>query len=318
MCAIREWNELPFADLEVELQVRTPLCLPEFSGSVLRTALELAVRNLVCVSPKQQDCQGCPAWNPCAYRRLFVSAAEGKARFIPYRPCIAWFDAPSPGEFSPDDTIILRLRLFGTAVEYYPYFVFALERMGAKGIGLRNAQGQRGSFSPAAIRQVLPDRTELLYSIQQDRAVSPLASLPVAEYLACPDTNRIRLRTLSPLRVMRDGSFDDRLEFPTLFGSILRRADALYLHTYGEASGLDFSGLLAEASQVKREQPRLRWKDYERFSSRQRDSMLLGGVTGDVVYEGVTPRLLPFLRFGELAAVGKGISFGFGRFAICG
>ncbi len=44
--------------------------------------------------------------------------------------------------------------------------------------------------------------------------------------------------------------------------------------------------------------------------------MSLGGVLGTVTYEGNNSEFIPFLKLGEFIHIGKGTSFGLGRYEI--
>jgi CRISPR/Cas system endoribonuclease Cas6 (RAMP superfamily) len=67
---------------------------------------------------------------------------------------------------------------------------------------------------------------------------------------------------------------------------------------------------------VRTVKDRLEWRDWERYSARQDTRMRLGGVVGEVMYEGQLGRFLPFLRLGEQVHVGNGTAFGLGAFRI--
>jgi len=60
----------------------------------------------------------------------------------------------------------------------------------------------------------------------------------------------------------------------------------------------------------------LRWYDWERYSSRQETRMRLGGLVGEVEFEGELAEFLPYLFLGELIHLGKGTSFGLGRYGV--
>ena len=74
--------------------------------------------------------------------------------------------------------------------------------------------------------------------------------------------------------------------------------------------------ILASAADVKVEESKLRWHDWERYSARQDARMALGGFVGRVTFTGLLAPWLPVLRLGEILHVGKGTAFGLGRYRI--
>ena len=73
---------------------------------------------------------------------------------------------------------------------------------------------------------------------------------------------------------------------------------------------------IERASTVSVVSHHLRWFDWERFSSRQNSEMKLGGLLGDVSFEGDVRPFGPLLRAGEIVHVGKGTSFGLGQYLL--
>jgi CRISPR/Cas system endoribonuclease Cas6 (RAMP superfamily) len=79
---------------------------------------------------------------------------------------------------------------------------------------------------------------------------------------------------------------------------------------------LDFKGLIEKAGTVKLIESNTEWFDWKRYSTRQEEWMSLGGVTGAVSYEGDLTDFMLLLRLGEYVHVGKGTSFGLGKYEI--
>lgn len=79
---------------------------------------------------------------------------------------------------------------------------------------------------------------------------------------------------------------------------------------------IDFKGLIEKARVVRQGASDIHWFDWKRYSTRQEEWMSLGGVTGTVSYEGDLSEFMLFLRLGEYVHVGKGTSFGLGRYSI--
>jgi CRISPR/Cas system endoribonuclease Cas6 (RAMP superfamily) len=80
---------------------------------------------------------------------------------------------------------------------------------------------------------------------------------------------------------------------------------------------LDYTGLVARAHEVKIERADLRWFDWKRYSNRQEQSMLMGGMIGEITYRGDLTEFLPLLRYCEKVHLGKATTFGLGQIQVC-
>ena len=129
-------------------------------------------------------------------------------------------------------------------------------------------------------------------------------------------TNHLTIILLTPLRMRFDGHITDKIEFHVLTRNLLRRISSLSYFHCGEKLQVDFKGLIEKASAVKQTKSDTQWFDWKRYSTRQEDWMSLGGVTGTVSYEGDISDFMPLLRLGEYVHVGKGTSFGLGKYEI--
>ncbi|MEW6229930.1 MAG: CRISPR system precrRNA processing endoribonuclease RAMP protein Cas6, partial [Bacillota bacterium] len=121
-------------------------------------------------------------------------------------------------------------------------------------------------------------------------------------------------------RLKFEGSLNDRPEFHVLIRSLLRRISSLLYFHHGTKLDMDFRGFISQAERVRLAAQRTQWVDWERYSSRQDARMKLGGIVGAATYEFPDPDLvalfLPWLLLGEYAHVGKGGTFGLGRFTV--
>ena len=85
-----------------------------------------------------------------------------------------------------------------------------------------------------------------------------------------------------------------------------------------EASGWNFKPLLAEAEKLSM-RATLRWWDWQRYSARQQTTMNLGGLVGSFELSGdseIIQKFLPLLKIGEWLHVGKGTTFGLGKYQV--
>lgn len=125
-------------------------------------------------------------------------------------------------------------------------------------------------------------------------------------------TITVSLRT--PLRIRFDGHIASRLEFHVLIRNLLRRISSLSYFHCGKKLDMDFRGLIEKAATVRQTQSDIRWYDWKRYSTRQEAWMSLGGILGNVLYEGDLADFMTLLRLGEYIHVGKGTSFGLGKY----
>ncbi|MCR4320550.1 MAG: CRISPR system precrRNA processing endoribonuclease RAMP protein Cas6 [Candidatus Brocadiaceae bacterium] len=128
--------------------------------------------------------------------------------------------------------------------------------------------------------------------------------------------NTITISLLTPLRLRFDGHITDKIEFHVLIRNLLRRISSLSYFHCGEKFQVDFKGLIENAKEVKLLKGDIHWYDWKRYSTRQEEWMSLGGVTGTVSYEGDISDFMLLLRLGEYVHVGKGTSFGLGKYKI--
>jgi hypothetical protein len=121
---------------------------------------------------------------------------------------------------------------------------------------------------------------------------------------------------MTPTRLKFDGKLSPTLEFHILIRNLLRRISLLYYFHCGEELNLNFKGLIEEAKGVKVQQENLQWFDWERYSNRQETRMMMGGFIGYIVLQGHFEPFMPFLMLGEHIHVGKGTSFGLGKYKV--
>ncbi|MCS7171990.1 MAG: CRISPR system precrRNA processing endoribonuclease RAMP protein Cas6 [Armatimonadetes bacterium] len=134
------------------------------------------------------------------------------------------------------------------------------------------------------------------------------------EEAALPDRTRVTVRFASPVRLDLRGDLVYPVRFHHLVHALEQRFRAL-VACYGGAPPDRIS--LEEAEQARVVSDRTRWVDLQRYSTRQRTEMKIGGAVGTVTYE--AEDLSPFARllaFGEWLGVGKLTSMGLDRMEV--
>ena len=117
----------------------------------------------------------------------------------------------------------------------------------------------------------------------------------------------------TPLRLKFNNRLQADLPFHVLVRAMLRRISTLAAAFDGQEPDLDYKGLVRRAAEVATTENRLAWHDWQRYSSRQQQKMLMGGMTGSVIYEGDIGEYLPLIKFCGESHIGKQTAFGLGK-----
>jgi hypothetical protein len=214
--------------------------------------------------------------------------------------------------FQVGEQFDFNLILLGKANDYLPYFVYAIEQMGQIGIG-RRINGKRSQFQLQRIS--VGDR--VVYNSTDKKLVNaPLEDLSM-EILIAEQTRmgieEITLDLTTPLRLKFDNRLQAELPFHVLVRAALRRIALLNNHFSDGEPKLDYKGLVARAEKVETKNSTLRWFDWKRYSNRQEQSMLMGGMVGEITYQGKLTEFLPLLQYCEKVHLGKATTFGLGQ-----
>ena len=123
---------------------------------------------------------------------------------------------------------------------------------------------------------------------------------------------------MTPTRLKFDGKLSPSLEFHILLRNLLRRISLLSYFHCGQELDLDFKGLIEKSREVAVTKSDLTWYDWERYSNRQDTKMMMGGFIGSVTFKGDFEEFMQLLLLGRYVHVGKGTSFGLGKYEIEG
>jgi hypothetical protein len=294
-------------------RMQDDLRLPEYAGSLLRGQFGAALRRIACMTGAPK-CAGCPLYRTCPYPAIFEAPA-------PHSHVLQRFSqAPNPYVVEPPplglrrvpagETFSFHIVLVGRALGQLPLIAYAFQRAFEHGIGRLRAKGRIEEIlceQPGALQSVWDAERSCIGSHEQTLTVPQ-----------SPDIGAITLRIATPLRLQNQGHpvSPERLRPRTLFTALLRRASLLFeLHAGMPPVGADASRLAAAAERLTDERS-LQWKDWTRFSSRQKREMTLGGVIGEWKLSGDLDDLLPWFWLGQWLHVGKNATMGMGMYSL--
>jgi len=315
---------LSFGRFTLTLVPEQPLRLPPYAGSMFRGAFGRALRRVVCVT-RTSACPSCTLNDRCIYPYVFDTPPPASTRIMRrYRTAPHPFvlEPPEPGGvvLPAGQPLAVGLTLFGKALEYLPHFIHAFEQLGMAGLGARRTR--------CAMRTVEAVRDGQRWTVSaSDERVFRTAD-PFEEHvrleLSAPEcggasdaSNRVRLMFLTPVRIVYEERLSSELPFHVLVRNLLRRlAHLSYFHCGGDPHAVAFREWIALAETVRTTEHTLEWRDWRRYSTRQRTTMALGGLVGTVTYTGPLAPFLPLLRVGQVIHAGRGTSFGLGRYRL--
>jgi CRISPR-associated endoribonuclease Cas6 len=311
---------LKLLPLRFTLCAQTPIHLPHYKGSTLRGGFGAVFKETVCVV-EHHDCQRCLLRARCAYPYVFdTPVPETATRMRKYvaapHPFVLLPSLEPKRHYEPGERFSFDCTLIGKGAEFLPYFIYTFERLGTQhGIG----KG-RGRFSLESVSWLAPAGEPVVIYQGTDQVLHNTFRLLDLRDLTAPANveHGLTLRFLTPTRVVYGGSLTDKPAFHVIVRALLRRLSNLaYFHCDTELS-LDFCALIAAAEQVMTVSRRLRWYDWERYSARQDTRMKLGGFVGYATFTGELEPFLPLLRLGAMVHIGKGTSFGLGKYEVEG
>ena len=136
-------------------------------------------------------------------------------------------------------------------------------------------------------------------------------------YHLLPEKNDIRLQFQTPLRLQNNGKIlgFEELSATTILMALVRRISLIAEFHCNLNLDADFSLLKAKAETVGLTQD-MRWQIFTRFSSRQNTLLNYNGLIGECALHDLDPIFLPFLQLGTWLHLGKGATFGLGKYVI--
>lgn len=315
-------EHLKLARYEFVLTAQMDTVLPAFLGSTLRGAFGYEWKAVACqLAPDQRGkClleDYCRNPKDCGYAAFFEPSSAPEKKLAARQK-----DPPRPFIFEPppipkpvfgdvpeislrkNDVLNFGLTIFGRFNDYAPFVFDALALSARRGLG-----NVRTEFELTAVA----DGNENI-SAQKTLPFS-LADL-VQDRIAQIDTNKpLTLRWLTPLRLQQ------RSEPQNSFGELVKSLSlrlATLCELYGEARlEYDYAALVESARRVRTVFSRLQQFDCTRYSNRQETTLRQTGWIGEIAFAGEEILdLLPLVVAGEFLHVGKGTSFGLGRYEI--
>jgi len=306
--------QLPVARYRFEFRLTDPLRLPDYAGSLLRGHFGAGLRQAACVT-RQPTCVGCPLLQSCPYPAIFEApapAAHALQRFsqVP-NPYV--IEPPPIGSrmIEAGGRLSFGLVLVGRALQQLPLISYAFQRAFSGGVGPQRARAVLEDILLEAVDQ--PGLSIWDTSSAQVMPHDPQLQLP-----AFGKISALTLRFATPLRLQHQGKPLAAADLAprTLITALMRRASLLFELQADIPVLIEAPAMFAREAASLTDTRDLRWRDWTRYSSRQRAEMKLGGVLGSWRIMGDLTPFHPLLWLGQWLHVGKNATMGLGRYTI--
>jgi hypothetical protein len=309
------------------LRSATTLHFNVFAGATLRGGFGHVFKRTVCMWPPG-DCGRCLLKSICAYPYVFETAPPPdsvKLRSLAQVPRPFVIEPPEHGgrqSYRAGECFDFALVLVGRALDYLPYFVLTFRELGQVGLGKASARfdvHEVLSERPAGSQRVYAAAEGVLHNEGERMTFATLAQPPsLASSSRLP--RKLVLHFLTPTRIRAEGRLRAELTFQDVVRALLRRLSSLCYFHCGCELPVNFRSLIEQASMIRTIGSELCWHEQDRFSTRQRQRIEMGGVRGRVVFEAPEAELwapyLPLLAAGEWVHVGKGTVMGLGKYRV--
>ena len=317
-------DKFRLANFKVDVVTENELILPEYKGSTIRGIFGHAFKRVACIKSSSENCSDCSLKERCPYNYVFNTPVPADAEimrkynYAPH-PYILCPPLESTQSYPPGAKIHYSITIIGDALNFLPYFVLSFEVMGKLGLGKNKGKYQLKSISALSKKETWQE----IYNSANQQLMNNYPIFQINDLEIAKPVELLTVRFLTPVRIKYEGkivgdkaSDSKRLEFHILMRNLLRRIGLLSYFHCGEELNIDYRHMIDEAQSIKITEEKLEWYDWGRYSQRQEQGIGMGGLIGEISYEGKIKDFLPFIRIGEFVHVGKSTAFGMGRYCI--
>lgn len=308
-------EEIKYLKLTFNLNPLEDIFLPQYKGSTFRGAFGTALKKVVCTL-KKELCENCILRGKCVYAYIFETIPPSQTKIMRrYKAVPHPFVIEPPVEeksiYKENEKLPFNLILIGKATEYLPYFIYTFIEIGKVGIGRK-----KGKYK---LNSVKCGRTKI-YDIEENKVLSaPIKTMPIKlpKESETKKIERISLNFITPTRIISEEKITKEPNFNLLIRQLIRRISLIsYFHCSIDTTKWDFKNIIEKAKDIETIKSQIQWFDWERYSNRQKRKMNMGGFKGTITFEGKISQFIPLLKIGEIIHIGKGTTFGLGKYEI--
>jgi hypothetical protein len=308
------YSTIHLARYRLSFRVTETLHLPAYAGSALRGAFGHALMYLSGINKNDIEERN-DLFLQSPYAKIFdpqqtensnVSLSGIQQLPVPYV-----IEAPlsSSQYYQPEDILIFHHVLFGPALNHLSLIILAWRRALLRGLG----KGDGKAELICVEQELAPGNWGVIYTEEEPLIKDHSVEISLTRFHKPQDVH-LHLRT--PLRIQHRGKILGPREVNgSLFLRQLIRRISLCTHVHQNWQWpLELIRELNELADHVKDDRRLHWQEWGRYSSRQHQAMQLGGIVGHWYLEQVPVELLHIIYLGQWFHLGKETAFGLGKY----
>ena len=281
------------------------MLLPTNKASMLRGGFGNIFRRLNCINKKNKTCTNCPIKETCAYSYIFETT-EFSQKPRPYIIEVPFNDKRS---FKKGETIKFTIVLLGKAINYLPHFIFTFIELGKKGLTKKNYKFK--------LEKVIDSNNNIVF--QDDKIIKKGKVLNWNEIVKSTKLNikdKLTLNFTTPLRLSENNDLISNISFSLIIKKLLKRINDICKFHCNKFDKIEDKPFIEKAKNIDVVLNNLKWKDWIRYSNRQKRKMIFGGLVGNITFKGNFEEFLPYIILGSYIHIGKNCTFGQGKYEI--
>lgn len=303
------FGALPLIKLRFYVTIPGRESLPPFLGSAWRGLIGWELQRTICPFPRKRPCGSCRIREQCPYFQLIEEhTPPGGPSDLP-RGYILY-----PRDADGKDRVYLDLTLAGDMAKYLELLIMVITDGMSVGLGKNKI-----SYRIDRITEIHPGGDEIPVNVERNGPPPVSGPFELDRWIEGDPEKSIDdfagIRFTTPVRLRKKGAYLNGMDWPFFFGAVVRRLEGLNAaYNYGEPLGKQLWGMVQEMfAAIGPVTSDLKWDDMARYSSRQKQKVPMGGLTGTVRPDAAHAWLAPWWRAAELVHVGKGAAMGWGK-----
>lgn len=303
--------QVRFIKLRFTLVFPEDSTLPRDKVSAIRGGMGEMLLRMNCVRDRQ--CESCDFETECIVQRILYSKFEKKPDFVTTGGSVGYvLECEDYREnIKAGEKLEFNLILFGKTIVYFSQLYQSLSLLGElDGIGKYHARFHisevRNMEGMALVKNNMVDMNAYvihrLYDYLLFRKVQLGDSAEKRDAILVFDT---------PLTLKYQNKFMQEFQMEPIISAIKRR---IYMLNCFEETECNIFYQDENSSVPRINSQKHHLTGVSRYSTRKNEKMILRGIKGYAMLEGLTEEILTLLLIGELIHIGKNTSFGFGRY----